>query len=220
MACTGDPPPPPFETNNEEKQNESHQPRSTLSKPQSFPSSHDDEDDYASQIKPQSISTPPNGDDFGSPIKPQAFPPSNEEAAATPMASWNGDLCDCLKDSLNALFTAFFSYLTFGQIIEIVHSGHTYKYCSCGSGGMMYSVISFCIGIPCIMSCTYRTKLRSKFKIIESPAPDWVLHCFCEWCALCQEYGELKQTGYDPSIGILSSLPLCFEVSNSMFGIA
>lgn len=84
MACTGDLSPPPFETNNEEKQNESHQPRSTLSKPQSFPSSHDDEDDYASQIKPQSISTPPNGDDFGSPIKPQAFPPSNEEAVPFP----------------------------------------------------------------------------------------------------------------------------------------
>ncbi|KAL3819396.1 hypothetical protein ACJIZ3_005301 [Penstemon smallii] len=65
----------------------------------------------------------------------------------------------------------------------------------------MYWAIAFCIAMPCILSCTYRTKLRSKFRVIESPAPDWVVHFLCEPCALCQEYRELKARNLDPSIG-------------------
>ncbi|KAL4351996.1 hypothetical protein GQ457_06G039030 [Hibiscus cannabinus] len=56
---------------------------------------------------------------------------------------------------------------------------------------------AFCIGMP----CTYRTKLRSKFGLPEAPAPDWVTHFLCEWCALCQEYRELQHRGWDPSLG-------------------
>ncbi|CAH2041354.1 unnamed protein product [Thlaspi arvense] len=55
------------------------------------------------------------------------------------------------------------------------------------------------IGLPFVLSCTYRTKLRSRFGLIESPAPDWVTHCLCEWRALCQEYRELQHRGIDPS---------------------
>ncbi|KAL3845976.1 hypothetical protein ACJIZ3_003379 [Penstemon smallii] len=46
----------------------------------------------------------------------------------------------------------------------------------------MYEVIAICIGMPCIMSCKYRKKMRIKFRLIESPAPDWLVHCFCECC--------------------------------------
>ncbi|KAI3412727.1 uncharacterized protein J3R85_016982 [Psidium guajava] len=43
--------------------------------------------------------------------------------------------------------------------------------------------------------------LRHRFNLIESPAPDWISHFFCECCALSQEYRELKNRGLDPSIG-------------------
>lgn len=76
---------------------------------------------------------------------------------------------------------------------------------ACTSSGLIYEVILLFTGIPCILSCTYRTKLRSQYGLIESPAPDWVIHCFCEWCALCQEYRELHLRGLDPSIGISTS---------------
>ncbi|GMN56677.1 hypothetical protein TIFTF001_025785 [Ficus carica] len=72
---------------------------------------------------------------------------------------------------------------------------------ACSTSGFLYELIAFCIAIPCIMSCTYRTKLRSMYRLVESPAPDWVTHVFCEWCALCQEYRELQRRGLDPSIG-------------------
>lgn len=35
----------------------------------------------------------------------------------------------------------------------------------------------------------------------EEPCGDCLLHCFCEACALCQEYRELKNRGYNMSVG-------------------
>ncbi|WMV22208.1 hypothetical protein MTR67_015593 [Solanum verrucosum] len=114
-----------------------------------------------------------------------------------PTESWKTGLFDCMEDPTNALITACFPCLTFGQIAEIVDSGQT----PCTTSGFIYGAILMFIGMPCIMSCTYRTKLRSQYGLIESPAPDWVIHCFCEYCALCQEYRELHHRGLDPSIG-------------------
>ncbi|KAL5818008.1 hypothetical protein ACOSQ3_026386 [Xanthoceras sorbifolium] len=110
---------------------------------------------------------------------------------------WSSGLFDCMNDPMNAVITALFPCLTFGQIAEIIDEGHT----SCGTSGMLYGAIAFCIALPCIMSCTYRTKLRSKLDLPEAPAPDWITHFLCEWCALCQEYRELQSRGWDPSIG-------------------
>ncbi|KAL3719407.1 hypothetical protein ACJRO7_004378 [Eucalyptus globulus] len=43
--------------------------------------------------------------------------------------------------------------------------------------------------------------LRNRFNLMESPAPDWITHFFCECCALPEGYKELKSRGLDPSIG-------------------
>ncbi|EYU33020.1 hypothetical protein MIMGU_mgv11b020736mg, partial [Erythranthe guttata] len=71
----------------------------------------------------------------------------------------------------------------------------------CGTSGMLYVLITVCIGMPWLLTCSYRTKLRTKFGLMESPAPDFLIHCFCGYCALCQEYRELTERGIDPSIG-------------------
>ncbi|KAK9049582.1 hypothetical protein SSX86_031451 [Deinandra increscens subsp. villosa] len=116
-----------------------------------------------------------------------------------PTQDWsiNNGLFDCANDPENAIITACFPCITFGQIAEIVDNGQT----SCSTSGLIYCLIASFIGIPCIMSCTYRTKIRNRYGLMETPAPDWVTHCFCEWCALCQEYRELKIRGLDPAIG-------------------
>ncbi|KAL0431101.1 UNVERIFIED_CONTAM: protein PLANT CADMIUM RESISTANCE 6 [Sesamum radiatum] len=130
--------------------------------------------------------------------RPAAMPsPSPFIHPQLPTQAWRTDLFDCMKNPQNAIITMFFPCVTFGQIAEIVDSGST----SCGTSGMLYGLIACCLAIPCIMSCTYRTKMRSRFGLIESPAPDWLVHCFCECCALCQEYRELQERGLDPSIG-------------------
>ncbi|KAL2462120.1 protein PLANT CADMIUM RESISTANCE 6 [Abeliophyllum distichum] len=183
-------------------------------KPQAFPPRHDDEpqafppaytnfqqQNPVASTPVQFCAPPVHGRvQMGHPAPAVQSSPFNQGATPTP-SGWKSELFDFMKDPQNALITAFFPCVTFGQIAEIVDSGHS----SCGTSGMMYGVIAFFIAMPCIMSFSYRTKLRSKFGLIETPAPDWAVHCFCEWCALCQEYRELKDRGYDPSIGWLGN---------------
>ncbi|XP_068658034.1 protein PLANT CADMIUM RESISTANCE 6-like [Aristolochia californica] len=123
--------------------------------------------------------------------------PQPYQAVPIGTGGWTSGLFDCMNDPTNALITAIFPCLTFGQIAEIIDNGHT----TCGTSGILYGAIAFCIAMPCLLSCTYRTKLRSKYDLVEAPAPDWVSHFFCEWCALCQEYRELKARGLDPELG-------------------
>ncbi|KAL5726261.1 hypothetical protein ACHQM5_009316 [Ranunculus cassubicifolius] len=109
---------------------------------------------------------------------------------------WSTDLFDCMDDPNNALITFCFPCVTFGQIAEIIDNGKT----TCATSGTLYGVLSFFV-VPCLISCGYRSKLRSRYDLVEVPAADWITHVFCEWCALCQEYRELKNRGLDPAIG-------------------
>ncbi|KAH1080511.1 hypothetical protein J1N35_020272 [Gossypium stocksii] len=150
----------------------------------------------APQMFPQTAFLPPDQGQGMPPVSP------HKHVAGIPVGNggvdgWRTGLFDFMDDPMNALVTAFFPCLTFGQIAEIVDDGHT----TCGTSGLLYGAIAFLIGLPCLMSCTYRTKLRNKFGLPEAPAPDWVTHFLCEWCALCQEYRELQLRGWDPSIG-------------------
>ncbi|KAL5544740.1 hypothetical protein UlMin_008524 [Ulmus minor] len=174
---------------------------------------------------------PPNGSNMGQPFPPQpasyrpqpaTFQPGQfsphhgGQAGFAPMPStfpngvpsvipvpnvvtnqWNSDLFDCMNDPMNAIITLFCPCITFGQIAEIIDNGGT----SCVTSGMLYGLLAFFIGLPCIISCAYRTKLRNKLGLVESPLPDCVAHFLCECCALCQEYRELQANGLDPSIG-------------------
>nr|WOE87889.1 cadmium resistance 6 protein [Kandelia obovata] len=110
---------------------------------------------------------------------------------------WTTGLFDCMDDPNNALITALFPCVTFGQIAEIVDNGQT----TCSNSGFFYGLIAFCIAMPCLISCGYRTKLRARYGLVEDPGPDWAVHCIFEWCALCQEYRELQNRGLDPAIG-------------------
>ncbi|PSS08391.1 Protein PLANT CADMIUM RESISTANCE like [Actinidia chinensis var. chinensis] len=129
-------------------------------------------------------------------------PVMNNQFSKMGTEGWSTDLFGCMENPENALITAIFPCLTFGQIAEIVDNGHT----SCGTSGILYGCIAFLIAMPCLISCTYRTKMRSKFGLVESPAPDWATHCLCECCALCQEYRELQHRGYDPAIGWMGNM--------------
>ena len=78
---------------------------------------------------------------------------------------------------------------------------------ACGVSGALYTLI-FCVtGCPCFFSCFYRSKMRQQYTLDESPCGDCLVHCFCEYCALCQEYRELQNRGFDMVIGNQSLLP-------------
>ncbi|XP_010551155.1 PREDICTED: protein PLANT CADMIUM RESISTANCE 6 [Tarenaya hassleriana] len=116
--------------------------------------------------------------------------------------NWSSHLFDCMDNPENALITCCFPFVTFGQIAEVTDQGTT----GCGTAGMLYGLICCLFGIPCVYSCTFRAKIRSKYGLPDAPAPDWITHCFCEYCALCQEYRELKHRGLDPSIGWIGNV--------------
>ncbi|XP_004296091.1 PREDICTED: protein PLANT CADMIUM RESISTANCE 6-like [Fragaria vesca subsp. vesca] len=96
-----------------------------------------------------------------------------------------------------AVTTALVPCLTFGQIAEVVDDGNT----TCATSGLLYGLVAAFSGMPCIVSCAYRTKIRNMYGLVEAPASDWLTHLFCEPCALCQEYKELQRRGLDPSRG-------------------
>ncbi|XP_004301064.1 PREDICTED: protein PLANT CADMIUM RESISTANCE 6-like [Fragaria vesca subsp. vesca] len=140
---------------------------------------------------------PAQGVPMQGPYGPQGTPMTMNMMNPIGTEGWKTGLFDCMDDPNNALITLFVPCLTFGQIAEVVDNGTT----SCGTSALLYGLVGAFIGVPFIMSCTYRTKIRSKYGLVETPAPDWVTHLFCEPCSLCQEYRELNMRGLDPSIG-------------------
>ncbi|KAK8521368.1 hypothetical protein V6N13_077477 [Hibiscus sabdariffa] len=39
----------------------------------------------------------------------------------------------------------------------------------------------------------------------EEPCADYLVHCCCHFCAISQEYRELQNHGFDPSVGWLAN---------------
>ncbi|WOH15598.1 hypothetical protein DCAR_0935140 [Daucus carota subsp. sativus] len=126
--------------------------------------------------------------------------PSGYQAQCSTKAptSWSTGLFDCFSDVPNCCLTCWCPCITFGQIAEIVDMGTS----TCFTSGAVYAlVLAIMTGCGCCYSCFYRTQMRDQYMLTESPCPDFLVHCFCEPCALCQEHRELRIRGYDMSLG-------------------
>ncbi|XP_039122911.1 protein PLANT CADMIUM RESISTANCE 8-like [Dioscorea cayenensis subsp. rotundata] len=115
---------------------------------------------------------------------------------------WSTGLFDCGQNQTNAIMTAFFPCVTFGQIAEILDEGET----SCTLGSFMYILMVPALLTCWIMGSNYRRKLRNKYNLVQAPAEDWTVHLFCPCCSLCQEFRELHNRGIDPSLGWMGYL--------------
>ncbi|XP_076921948.1 protein PLANT CADMIUM RESISTANCE 2-like [Bidens hawaiensis] len=132
-------------------------------------------------------SPPPPG--YGqAPLPPYA---TDVPSPRVPQTSWSSGLCDCCLDIPNCCLTLWCPCITFGQIAEIVDKNNT----ACGVHGAIYTISC------CLSSCSNRTKMRRQYRLPEEPTNDCCVHFCCEPCALCQEYRELQQRGFDMSIG-------------------
>ncbi|XVE85448.1 hypothetical protein DITRI_Ditri17bG0091900 [Diplodiscus trichospermus] len=110
---------------------------------------------------------------------------------------WSTGLCNCFSDVPNCCVTCWCPCITFGRIAEILDQGST----PCGVSGALYALIGWSTGCACIYSCLYRSRMRSQYMLEDSPIGDCCVHFCCETCALCQEYRELKNRGFDMSLG-------------------
>ncbi|XP_022776444.1 cell number regulator 2-like [Durio zibethinus] len=112
---------------------------------------------------------------------------------------WSSSLFDCFSDCSLCCQTTFCPCISFGRSAEIITKGS----CSCGTYCLLYAVIHHLSG--CLLSmlygCHYRRKLRHEYGLESSPCPDLCVHCFCHYCALCQEYRELRNQGFNMKLG-------------------
>ncbi|XP_017970673.1 PREDICTED: protein PLANT CADMIUM RESISTANCE 2-like [Theobroma cacao] len=111
---------------------------------------------------------------------------------------WSLGFCDCLSDMKICCIACWRPCITFGRITKIVDKGST----ACGASAIIYILIKVLIDCPSFYSCFYRTKMREQYMLKGGGCGDCMLHCCCEICALTQEYRELKNRGFDMSIGI------------------
>ncbi|KAG8503524.1 hypothetical protein CXB51_001525 [Gossypium anomalum] len=136
----------------------------------------------------------------GIPVAPtnQQYPTQRYTPTAVKVP-WSTGLYDCTADVPNCCLTCWCPCITFGHIADIVSQGSI----SCRASGAFFvllSILTVCISNR-IYSYTYRARLRSQYILEESPCRDCYLHFWCEACALCQEYRELKNRGFDVSLG-------------------
>ncbi|XP_048441016.1 protein PLANT CADMIUM RESISTANCE 2-like isoform X1 [Pyrus x bretschneideri] len=113
------------------------------------------------------------------------------------LVPWSTGLFDCFSDPKNCCVTLWCPCITFGQIAETVDKGSI----PCCASGALYILIACVTAFPCIYSCFYRSKMRQQYTLDGSPCGDCLVHCFCEGCALCQEYRELKFRGFNMKPG-------------------
>ncbi|KAL8128968.1 hypothetical protein V2J09_018123 [Rumex salicifolius] len=71
---------------------------------------------------------------------------------------------------------------------------------ACCGHGCLYLVMS-AIGFQWLCSCINRSELKMQYAMQPSTCADCCVHFWCESCALCQEYRELKNRGFDMSLG-------------------
>ncbi|XP_075496631.1 protein PLANT CADMIUM RESISTANCE 2-like [Primulina tabacum] len=135
--------------------------------------------------------------EYGRPLTATGIPMPALNVQGGDPGQWSTGLCDCCSDVPNCCLTCWCPCITFGQIAEIVDQGST----SCGASGALYALIAVVTGCTCIYSCFYRSRMRTQYKLQESPCGDCLVHCCCESCALCQEYRELQHRGFDMSLG-------------------
>ncbi|XP_059433777.1 protein PLANT CADMIUM RESISTANCE 2-like [Corylus avellana] len=110
---------------------------------------------------------------------------------------WSTGLWSCFSDMRSCCLTFWCPCITFGQVSEIVDRGSS----SCGANAALLYLLSAFTGCGFYYSCYYRSKLRRQYMLKESPCWDCCVHFFCFHCALCQEYRELKNRGFDVSVG-------------------
>ncbi|XP_024022552.1 protein PLANT CADMIUM RESISTANCE 8 [Morus notabilis] len=123
---------------------------------------------------------------------------NHQENQSQPLGRpWSTGLFDCHENQTNAVMTAFFPCVTFGQIAEVLDGGEM----ACHLGSFIYLLMMPALCSQWIMGSKYRTKLRKKYGLVEAPYTDVISHVFCSCCSLCQEFRELKIRGLDPALG-------------------
>uniref|UniRef100_A0A9I9EEC8 Uncharacterized protein n=1 Tax=Cucumis melo TaxID=3656 RepID=A0A9I9EEC8_CUCME len=72
---------------------------------------------------------------------------------------------------------------------------------ACFGNALIFLLIASFTPCICLYTCSYRSRLRGKYNLQETPCNDCCVHFWCWSCALCQEHRELKNRGFNMHIG-------------------
>ncbi|KAI3945614.1 hypothetical protein MKW92_032095 [Papaver armeniacum] len=130
-------------------------------------------------------------------LQPRPPPPPPPPSQPQSLFPWSSGLSGCFDDCGNCCLTCWCPCITFGQISEILDRGSS----ACGFNGALHAIICILTCCTCIYSCLYRNRFRKTYNLEGSSCTDCLIHSFCEPCSLCQQYRELKNRGFDVSLG-------------------
>ncbi|GLJ30408.1 hypothetical protein SUGI_0601740 [Cryptomeria japonica] len=146
----------------------------------------------------------------GQPLPESYEPPANEP--------WTTGICGCAEDPDSCWLGLFCPCILFGRNIENMKKDMDISWvtpCTCHAvcveGGMALAVatavfhgvnprVAFLIGeglffawwMCGIYTGLFRQELQKKYHLKNSPCDPCLVHCCMHWCALCQEYREMK----------------------------
>ncbi|CAI7808127.1 unnamed protein product [Closterium sp. NIES-53] len=120
-------------------------------------------------------------------------------ADGPPTRQWTTGCCGCFDDISSCCCVLWCPCVAIGRIAEITDQGGTG---SCQACCCWYCIQAFTLStLGCLYSKGFRTKLRRRYGLPASPCGDCLMHWCCPCCAISQEYRELKNRGWDPSLG-------------------
>ncbi|GAU18956.1 hypothetical protein TSUD_229470 [Trifolium subterraneum] len=112
---------------------------------------------------------------------------SNEPKQIEQQPQWSSGICACCDDMPSCCIGCLCPCYLFGKNAQFLA-------CCLLTDGLF-------LGLPgCLVSCYacgYRGILRSKYNLPDAPCGDFVTHCCCHLCAICQEYREIRERAGD-----------------------
>merc|ERR1712157_236179 len=114
-----------------------------------------------------------------------------KETRSTMSENWSSGLFDCFSDMSSCLCVWRCLPCAVGQLAEMINTkqaplGVTGDYNTC--------CMVYCFGCcaPCL-TMGLRARMRNEYKLKEEPCGDFLVHCCCLGCAICQETREMKK---------------------------
>ncbi|GLJ16334.1 hypothetical protein SUGI_0276200 [Cryptomeria japonica] len=135
---------------------------------------------------PQCCPSIPRGPEFDFPQCCRFVPATNPNAYHH--NSWSAGFFDCHEDRCTCCMTAIAPCVAFGSIARFADDASAL---ACVMRGSLYCVLLM-VGLHCCYSCGYRERLRMKLQLPGNRTSDFLVHCLCDCCALCQEYHQVK----------------------------
>ncbi|CAI7790044.1 unnamed protein product [Closterium sp. NIES-54] len=114
-----------------------------------------------------------------------------------PTGKWSTGWCGCFDDCNSCCCVFWCPCVAIGRIAEIADNGEADSTQTC----LFWYLIEAFSRCGCLYSMGYRKKLRMKYGLPADPCGDIWMHWWCHLCAVSQEYRELQNRGWDPSIG-------------------